>query len=133
MRLTIKGDLHFLFFYFIERYRRRSVSPWLLFVDQILLPHLIFFSITCTMCTAHPPQAGGIMINRRQLWCKHHLIRETHKYANVANASQRLATYVISILCNKQAASFFSPMFEHSERCTFSLCLYVHVCITVMV
>jgi len=34
------------------------------------------------------------MINRRQLWCKHHLIRETHKYANVANASQRLATYV---------------------------------------
>jgi len=29
-------DLHFLFFYFIERFRWRSVFPWLRFVDQIL-------------------------------------------------------------------------------------------------
>jgi len=29
------------------------------------------------------------MINIRQLqWCKHDLIRETHEYANVTNASE---------------------------------------------
>ena len=61
MRLTIKGGLQFLFLYFIERYRWRSVFPWLRFVDQTL-SHSIFFSITCTSVT------GGIMINRRQLY-----------------------------------------------------------------
>jgi len=61
MRLTVKGGLHFLFFYFIERYRWRSVFPHVHFVDQIILSHSIFFSITCTSVT------GGIMINRRQL------------------------------------------------------------------
>jgi len=64
MRLTIKGGLQLLFFYFIERYRWRSVFPWPHFVDQILLSHSIFFSIMCTSVT------GGIMITRRQLqWC----------------------------------------------------------------
>ena len=61
MRLAIKVELHFLFFCFIERYRWRSVFPWLRFVDQILISHLIYFNITCTSVTA------GIMINRRQL------------------------------------------------------------------
>jgi len=61
MRLTIKGGLHFLFLFFIKRYRWRSVFPWLRFVDQTLLSHSIFFSITCTSV------AGGIMINRKQL------------------------------------------------------------------
>jgi len=37
MQLAIKSGLHFLFFYFIERYRWRSLFPWLRFVDQILL------------------------------------------------------------------------------------------------
>jgi len=49
MGLTIKGGLHFLFLYFIERYRWRSVFHWLRFVDQTLLSHSIFFSITCTL------------------------------------------------------------------------------------
>jgi len=61
MWLTFKGDLHFLFFYFIETYRWRSVFPWLRFVNQIHLSHSVFFSITCTSVT------GGIMINRRRL------------------------------------------------------------------
>jgi len=61
MLLTIKSGLHFLFIYFIERYRWRSVFPWLRFVEKILLSHSIFFSITCTSVT------GGIMITRRQL------------------------------------------------------------------
>ena len=61
MQLTVKGGLHFLFFYFIESYRWRSVFPHVHFVDQIILSHSIFFSITCTSVT------GGIMINRRQL------------------------------------------------------------------
>jgi len=61
MRLTTKGGLHFLFFYFIERYRWRSVSSWERFVDQILISHSIFFSITCKSVTE------GIMMNRRQL------------------------------------------------------------------
>ena len=66
MRLTIKGGLYFLFLYFIERYRRRSVFPWLRFVDQILLSHSIFFSTTFTSVS------GEIMINRRQLqWYSH--------------------------------------------------------------
>jgi len=66
-RLTIKGGLHFSFLYFIERFRWRSVFPWLRFVDRTILSHSIFFSITCTSIS------GGIMINRRQLqWCKHH-------------------------------------------------------------
>jgi len=61
MRLKITGGLHFLFLYFIERHRWRSVFPWLSFVDQALLSHSIFFSIMCTSI------AGRIMINRRQL------------------------------------------------------------------
>jgi len=34
MRLISKGDLQFLFLYFIETYRWRSVFPWSRFVDQ---------------------------------------------------------------------------------------------------
>jgi len=55
------GALHFLFLYFIERHRWRSVFPWPSFVDQALLSHSIFFSMMCTSI------AGGIMINRRKL------------------------------------------------------------------
>jgi len=61
MRLTIKGGLQLLFLYFIERYRWRSVFPWLPFVDQTLLSDSIFFSITYTSVT------GGVMKYRRQL------------------------------------------------------------------
>jgi len=61
MQLAIKGGSHFLFFYFIERYRWRSVFPWLRFIDQTLLSHSFFFSNTCTSVTA------GIVMNRRQL------------------------------------------------------------------
>jgi len=69
MWLKITGGLHFLFLYFIERHRWRSVLPWLNFVDQTLHRHSIFFPIMCTSVT------GGMMINRRQLWwCKHHLM-----------------------------------------------------------
>ena len=61
----------FYFFYFIEKYRRRSVFPYLRFVEQTLLSHSIFFSITCTSDT------GGIMMNRRQLWwCKYQVSNE---------------------------------------------------------
>jgi len=42
-------------------------------------------------------------------------------------------TTAIPILCSKQAASFFFPMFKRSTKCTFSFLLYVHVCITTMV
>jgi len=67
VRLITKGGLHFLFLYFIERYRWRSVFRWRRFFDQTLISHYIFFSITCTSVT------GGIIINRRQFWlCEHH-------------------------------------------------------------
>jgi len=46
-----QGWLTFFIFYFIERYRWRSVFAWLRFVDQTLLSHSIFFSITCTSVT----------------------------------------------------------------------------------
>jgi len=49
MRLTIKRGLHFFFLYFVERYRLSSAFSWLCFVSQTLLPHSIFFSITCTL------------------------------------------------------------------------------------
>jgi len=66
MRRTIKGGLHFISLLYRKLQMTLSL-PWLRFVDQILLSHSIFFSITCTSVTV------GIMINRRQLyWWKHH-------------------------------------------------------------
>jgi len=56
IQFTIKSGLHFLFFYFIESYRWRSVFPWLHFVEQILLSYSIFFSITFTSVTG----SGGL-------------------------------------------------------------------------
>jgi len=70
MRLTVKGGLHFLLFYFIERYGWCSVFPWLPFVDQIILSHSIVFSITCTSVT------GGIMIKKTVVVVQASLIRE---------------------------------------------------------
>ena len=96
-------------FYFIERYRWRSVFPWLRFVDQILLSQSIFFSITCTYVT------GGIMINRRQLlgWS----MRETHEYANVANASQRLRQPMFK--CGLQSRAAYINFWHHFVRLIF--------------
>ena len=51
MQLTIRGAFHFLFFYFIERYRWRSDFPWLRLAGQVRLSHSISFSITCTSVT----------------------------------------------------------------------------------
>ena len=42
-------------------------------------------------------------------------------------------TTAIKILCSKQVASLFFPMFKCSQKCTFSFLLYAHVCITNMV
>jgi len=58
VRLVIKGDLYFLFLYLIERYRWRSVFPWLRFYRPNILDSN-FFSITCISVT------GGMMMNRR--------------------------------------------------------------------
>ena len=41
-------------------------------------------------------------------------------------------TNAISIWSSKQAATFFFPMFEHSEKCTHSFLLQVHVCIIII-
>jgi len=41
-------------------------------------------------------------------------------------------TTAISIFCSKQAASFFFPMLERSEKSAFSFLLYMHVCITIL-
>ena len=60
MRSKITGGLHFLFLYFIEGCRWRSVFPWLRFVDQTFLSQSIFFS----MCTS---VKRAIMINRKHL------------------------------------------------------------------
>jgi len=73
MRLTIKGGLHFLFLYCIERYGWRSVFLNLRFVDQIILSPSILFSITCTSVT------GWIMIKKAVVEVQASLIRETSK------------------------------------------------------
>jgi len=41
-------------------------------------------------------------------------------------------TNAISIWSSKQAASFFFPMFERSEKCIYSFLLYVDVCIMII-
>jgi len=53
MGLTIKGGLYFVFLNFMERFRWRSVFPWLHFVDQTLFR--IRFS---SASRAHPSQEG---------------------------------------------------------------------------
>ena len=49
----ISCGLHLLFLYLIERYRWRSVFPWLLFVDQALFSHSISLA-----SSAHASQEG---------------------------------------------------------------------------
>jgi len=39
----------YIFFISIERYRLRSVFPWLRFVDQTLFSHSVLFNMTCTL------------------------------------------------------------------------------------
>ena len=58
MRLIIKGGVYFFFLYLMGRYRKRSVFPWLRFVDQTLFLHSVLFSITCTSVTG-----GNMMMN----------------------------------------------------------------------
>jgi len=53
MRHIIKGGLHFLFLYVIERCRWRSVLPWLHFIDLSLRLYA-FYSLQNQMHT--PPQ-----------------------------------------------------------------------------
>jgi len=52
-------QLTFFLLYLVERYRWRSVLPWLCFFDQAFFPHSILFSITCISVT------GGVMMNTR--------------------------------------------------------------------
>jgi len=60
MRLTIRTAYIF-YFFTLSKGIDDSFLPWLRFVDQTLLTHSIFLSITCTSVTR------GIMINRRQV------------------------------------------------------------------
>jgi len=85
----------FLFLYLIERYRWRSVFPWLRFVYQTLFSYSILFSITCASVTA------GIMMNRRQLqWCKHHY---QGYQLNAKRVSTRMYLRGLGNLCSSAA------------------------------
>ena len=65
--VTIWGGLQF-FLQFIIRSRRRSVFSWLRFVAQNLYWQLSVLSSASRARSV----TGGIMMNRRQLWCEHH-------------------------------------------------------------